>query len=330
MKDLLDRRRPADGLRPPRLPRRGPPRPRAPPLGRGARRPPVRGRPGPRAGGAQGAARAASRPARSRPTSSSGRPSSSTSPRSPAHMFTSMFTCARTAGWCAHILEQKNTGRLVRPSARYIGPDPRKPDEVEGWDTIDATTRRRSTVEQPTRAASSTARGAARMSMTIPADLLPADGRFGCGPVQGAARGAAGAGHRRCRAHGHVAPAGAGQGAGPPGARGPAHPVRPARRLRGGARQRRVDGVLGRGALRPDPEPQRPRRLRRVLGQVRLRGGRGAVPRGPGDRQGRSGLPGPPARPGRRRRLRVGAQRDLDRGHGRRSAAPRAATTASC
>src|ERR671921_842420 len=54
----------------------------------------------------------------------------------PSHMFTSMFTCARTAGWCAHILEQKNTGRLVRPSARYIGPDPRKPDEVEGWDTI--------------------------------------------------------------------------------------------------------------------------------------------------------------------------------------------------
>ena len=52
----------------------------------------------------------------------------------PSHMFTSMFTCARTAGWCAHILEQKNTGRLVRPSARYIGPDPRKPDEVEGWD----------------------------------------------------------------------------------------------------------------------------------------------------------------------------------------------------
>ena len=51
-------------------------------------------------------------------------------------MFTSMFTCARTAGWCAHILEQKKTGRLVRPSARYIGPDPRKPEEVEGFDTI--------------------------------------------------------------------------------------------------------------------------------------------------------------------------------------------------
>jgi len=54
----------------------------------------------------------------------------------PSHMFTSMFTCARTAGWCAHILEQKNTGRLVRPSARYIGPAPRRPEEVEGFDTI--------------------------------------------------------------------------------------------------------------------------------------------------------------------------------------------------
>jgi citrate synthase len=43
-----------------------------------------------------------------------------------------MFTCARTAGWAAHIMEQKHANRLIRPSARYVGPKARSVREVEG------------------------------------------------------------------------------------------------------------------------------------------------------------------------------------------------------
>ena len=54
----------------------------------------------------------------------------------PPHMFAAMFTCARTAGWAAHILEQKRTGRLVRPSARYVGPKPRPVKDVDGAEAV--------------------------------------------------------------------------------------------------------------------------------------------------------------------------------------------------
>jgi len=54
----------------------------------------------------------------------------------PAHMMPAMFTCARTAGWSAHILEQKRLGKLVRPAALYTGPEPRIPDEVRGWQEL--------------------------------------------------------------------------------------------------------------------------------------------------------------------------------------------------
>jgi citrate synthase len=49
----------------------------------------------------------------------------------PPELFTSLFTCARVAGWSAHILEQKREGRLIRPTAKYIGHGPRGVDEVE-------------------------------------------------------------------------------------------------------------------------------------------------------------------------------------------------------
>jgi citrate synthase len=48
----------------------------------------------------------------------------------PPALAPAMFACSRVAGWSAHILEQKRTGRLFRPSARYVGPTQRSLSSV--------------------------------------------------------------------------------------------------------------------------------------------------------------------------------------------------------
>jgi citrate synthase len=48
----------------------------------------------------------------------------------PPDLFTPMFTCARVAGWSAHILEQKREAKLIRPTAIYVGEPPRSVEAV--------------------------------------------------------------------------------------------------------------------------------------------------------------------------------------------------------
>ena len=49
----------------------------------------------------------------------------------PPDLFTPMFTCARVAGWSAHILEQKREAKLIRPTAKYVGEGPRPAASVD-------------------------------------------------------------------------------------------------------------------------------------------------------------------------------------------------------